>query len=173
MSTIYDWQKEAGYDDTQTLEPSYIVAFKKKARDWAEKVIDLNDTEVRIPALVDKKSKLMKWAGIIRKGVESITGTIDELENAGIAALPAVVPVATVALSLAAITKWTTDYLKFKDAVALQNDLIDGGTSPKTANEMVSKLVGGKSLVSMNAPTVLGAVLVIAGSMFAANTLRK
>lgn len=168
--TIFDWQEEVKARETPppTID---IVSFKDTAREWAKKVVDLNNTQAKTSELQKTKATLLKWAGVIRKGVETITGSIDEFEKAGLG-FPVIIPVAVIAASLAAMAKWTADYMKFKKAVALQQELISGGTSPKTASEMVSTLLktGKVPLVNIAYPKTLGVLaLAIGGYWFAKN----
>ena len=175
MDGFFDWLRASGEElrektaDTIPQEVDLIQSFKTKAQEWAILVNELRDTVVTDPALITKKQSLLKWAETIRKGVESITGTIDGLGGAGLGITP-LVPIAVVAASLAAMTKWTYDYKKFKEAASMQKELIASGTSPKTANEMVTKLFGKGPLVSFKSPKLIGAILIAGGGyLFAKN----
>lgn len=142
--------------------PGYIEQFKQKARKWAQQVVELSNTPVTGP-LAEKKASLLKWAKYIKNGIESVFGTIDELENVGlgIAFIP-LVPVAVVAASLAAITKWTLDYQKFKQMVAEQKRLEDKGVDPVTASTIVAKK--SKPLFNLDLKGPLGLLLLGGGA---------
>lgn len=163
--TIFDWQTEAGYESTGDLTPEYMEKFKARARDWANQVVELQSTATSTQALTDKKAALLKWAGVIRKGIESITGTLDGLNTVGLGVIP-LVPIAVITASVAAMTKWIADYATFKDAMALQKDLVAGGTAPQKATEMVTSILKNKPIVSLKSGSI-GVVTLIGGYLAA------
>jgi hypothetical protein len=157
------------YDPEKGTSPTLIQKFKDKAREWAENVVELVNTPTYGNVLLEsKKAKLLKWAKVIRKGVESTTGTIDELESVDLGVVPAIVPVAVIAASIAAMTKWGIDYKKFRDEVALQESLIKSGVPPQQASQMVANIGKKAPLISVDNPKLIGiGVLAVGGYMLA------
>ncbi len=130
---------------TEKNDVGYIESFKLKAKAWAQDVLDVINTPVSGELAVEK-ARLLKWAKYIKKGIEGVFGTIDELENAGLGVLP-LIPIAVVGASLAAMYKWTLDYQTFKRQVEEQKRLEAKGVDPATAARMIAKK-GAPSLIS-------------------------
>lgn len=166
--TIYDWQKEVYEEspeaDVELPDNVMLDKFKEKAREWAREVVELINTSVTDPTLKKKKSKLMKWAKVIKKGVESITGSIDELDNVGVGVAP-LIPVAVVGASLAAIAKWRYDYKKFKETVALHREMTASGTSATEASKAITNMFGAKSFINLSGKNLLLPLLLVGGGV--------
>lgn len=145
MNGIFDWfdmskpyQDEVEeYQETGIAPPSLINNFKQRARDWAIKVVELTNTEVPGP-LQPQKRKLLSQANIIKTGVEKIFGTMDEFVNVGLGIVP-LIPVAVLGASIAAMTKWSLDFVKFMEAVKEQRRLEATGMDPAKAAEIANQ----------------------------------
>jgi len=133
MSTPYQEQVK-DYQETGNAPPSMINNFKAKSRDWALKVVELVNTEVPGP-LVPEKNRMISRAKVIKQGIESVFGALDEFEGVGLGVLP-LIPVAVIGASLAAISKWTYDFARFMTAVKEQRRLESTGMSPEKAAEL-------------------------------------
>jgi len=140
----------------------YIQAFKNKARAWASDVVALYNTPVK-GELAEEKARLLKWAGYIKKGVESIMGTIEELEKVGLGIVP-LIPVAVIGGSLALIFKWSADYATFKAKVAEQIRLEKRGVSPAVASQIV-KAKSGTPFVNFDTKSV-AVIAGVAGGLY-------
>lgn len=130
---------------SENNDVGYIESFKLKAKAWAQDVVDVINTPVT-GELAQDKAKLLRWAGYIKKGIEGVFGTIDELENVGLGILP-LIPIAVVGASLAGMYKWTLDYQTFKRQVEEQKRLEARGVDPASAARMVAQK-GAPSLIS-------------------------
>ena len=158
------------YNPETGASPTLIEKFKNKAREWAQNVITLLNTPTKgNAALETKKRSLLKWAKVIRKGVESTTGTIDELESVDLGIVPAIIPVAVIGASIAAMTKWTLDYKKFMAEIELQNNLLESGISPQQASQMVANIGKKAPLINVGSGgKLIGiGVLAVGGYMIA------
>lgn len=141
------------YTENKTYADSgYIAAFKNKAREWAKEVITLYNTPVP-PALKNEKEALLKSAHTIKKGIESIFGTIEELENVGLG-LPVLIPIAVIAASMAAMYKWRKDWDKFISKIDYHKTLVDKGYSASEANAAI-KNVSERGLVNIDGKNLL------------------
>ncbi len=139
--------------------PGVIDSFKIKARRWASSVVSVSQSNVSgSPELVRDKAKLLRWAKYIKGTIEAIFGTIDELEGINLGIIP-LIPIAAIIAALAAITKWTTDYMRFNQKLATYNKLKADGSSPGEASRIVDELLGDKPLFSIgNAPLIIGGI---------------
>jgi len=118
-------------------------ALKDKARAWAAQVVELNNTPV--PADMQKwKDSLMKYAKYVKESIEAVFGSAEELKDLGVNQLGSFgfVSAAVIAAAVAAITYWSTDYAKFRNALSERKRLESIGTDPKTAAELTEKLYG-------------------------------
>ncbi len=118
-----------------------VQALRDQVRAWAEKVVQLHNTEV--PAeFEDEKQALLVFAQKIKQTVEGVTGTIPELApmtEIGLGLLPVVIGVVGGAGAAAAITKWVLDYNKFKLKIQDRNALIASGMSAQAASNIVEQ----------------------------------
>ncbi len=114
-----------------------VESFKNKARIWAKKVVTLSNTPVTGP-LQKEKDSLLKQAKYIKKTIESVFGTIEELENVGLGLAP-LIPIAVITSALGAMTYWGTQFAKFMVSVAEQKRLESTGLSPSQAANIISK----------------------------------
>ena len=121
-----------------------IESFKRQAREWAKKVVTLNNTEVPHSQRA-KKEALLKSANIIKKTVETVFSALDQLENTGLGFVQFAIPIAAIAAALAAMTKWTSDYLSLTTCKDTYNQLLSQGMSPSAANVAIEKMGCGKS----------------------------
>lgn len=138
----------------QTASAGYIADFKAKARAWALEVVELTNTPVT-GELAGEKERLLSFANYIKKGIETIFGTIDELTNVGLGIVFPLVPVAVVAASLAAMYKWNRDYVVFKMKVKEQRRLEATGLDPVTASKIAAKKSPGLFSFSLRDPIFL------------------
>lgn len=140
-----------------TADPGMIEGFKNKARSWARDVLRLYNTDVSgSPDLETRKKSLLKWAKYIKMGIESVFGTLEELENMNLGLLP-LIPIAAIAASIGAITKWASDYAIFQDKLKLHQSLMKSGASATEASNVVEKLTSSKPLIDF------GGLIPIAG----------
>lgn len=173
MDGIFDFfTTKKPESETVTNDPGMIDRFKARARAWARDVLELFETDVAgSPELEAEKMRLMKWAKYIKTGVEAIFGTLDDLKSVNMGILP-LIPVAAILASGAAITKWLTDYAKFKEKIALHDKLVSSGATPADASRVVDKLTGEKPLLNLGTnPLILGGVGL--GLMWFLNTHKK
>ena len=138
---------------------SYIDQFKEKARDWAKQVVELHNMDVGT-VLQPKKKSLLSTASTIKKTIESVFGTFDELENVGLG-VAFLIPVAVIAAALAAIAKWTYDYQKLKVLLSEQQRLESAGLSPQTAANVIAKKID-SSLINIDTKKMIPLVGAIA-----------
>lgn len=89
---------------------SAIESLRQKAREWAAAVRELYFMDVA-PELIDKKKSLLVRAKYIKSVLETVFGTLDELKDVQLGAIPILGGVA-LAGALAAITYWMTDFGK-------------------------------------------------------------
>ena len=151
-----------------TASTGYLESFKLKARAWAQKVLIVVNTPVS-GQMVEEKESLLKYARYIKKGIEAIFGTIEELENVGLGLLP-LIPIAVVAASLAAIAKWTYDYNIFMKKIQEQRRLEADGIDPVTASNIVAKK-NAPGFFNLNTKKLLP-IAAIAGAFFWFNRKR-
>lgn len=169
MNGMFDWFTGGDTSD-KNADPGLIEKFKIKAREWASKVVELSKIDVsHNPKLQGEKNSLLKWAKVIRKGVESITGTIDELDNAGLGIAP-LIPIAVIAAAVAGMTKWSLSYAEFLSKAKLERELVKGGTSPTNASKVIERIKGDAKapLVSVGTGKLAGILLILGGGYFLA-----
>lgn len=162
---FFDW----GTSSEPAADISMIDSLRLKAKEWAQKVVDVYNTPVTGP-LAEEKKRLLSKAKWIKDTIEGVLGTVDELEGAGLGILP-LIPVAVIGAAAAAIYKWTLDYKTFTDKVAAQKDLIAKGASPMQAAQMVAKLDEGTSLINLKG--LLPVVLIGGGLWWFSQNKRK
>lgn len=136
---------------------SYIDRFKNNAREWAQSVVELVNTPVT-GELAKEKAILLKYANYIKKGVESIFGTIDELQNIGLGIAP-LIPLAVIGASLAAIYKWNRDYAALKIKIKEQKRLEARGVDPLTASKIIASKRPPSFTLGLTKPVTLALVL--------------
>lgn len=116
-----------------------VNILRRKAREWAQVVVNLHNTQVP-PEFEDEKRALLNMAKKIKTYIEKATGTIPELDPMNqLGALPVVFGVVGVAAAAAAVTKWTYDYKKFVKKISDRNALIKDGVDPQTAANIVAQ----------------------------------
>ena len=145
---------------SESATPGMIDSFKNKAREWAKDVVKLYETPVP-PALKEEKAGLLKTAGTIKKSIETIFGTFDELRNIGLGFFPLLIPAAVILGASAAIYKWYTDFDKFKQKLAYHKTLMEGGQSADAATKIVDGLTGEGAAASKSRKTLLIGAAVI------------
>lgn len=139
-----------------------VDALKSKASEWARKVIDLNSMIVP-PELQPEKDRLLSFAKKVKESIEAVFGTMEEFENAGLGFVP-IVGIAAVGAAAAAITYWTTDYVKFVKTVNLYNDNVNAGMSREQSAEIAKNIGGsGKGFFSFNLSNLLVPAALIGG----------
>lgn len=171
MNGFFDWfdmtapyqEDVKEYQATGNAPPSLINNFKAKARDWAINVVTLTNTEVP-PSLQSQKRTLLSRANIIKTGVEKIFGTMDEFVNVGLGLLP-VVPIAVLGASIAAMTKWTYDFVKFMTAVKEQRRLEATGMSPDKAAEIANQNLN-KPFINIDMKNLILPAVLIGGAVW-------
>lgn len=109
---------------------------QQKAREWAQKVVDLHKLSVPENMLA-RKNALLSTAKTIKDSIESVIGKSSYLEPINQLGFLPIVGAVVITSGIAAIVKWTTDYNKFKTEVEQQNKLIDSGMSPQQAANIV------------------------------------
>lgn len=123
---------------------------RKKARDWALKVVEVYNTPVP-PELQADKQKLLDRARWLKDKIEMITGTLEEFAPlrstiGGLGIWPVIIGVVGVAAAAAYIGYWILDYNKFMEKVSLQRAMVSDGMSQQQAASMTQKLLGETSL---------------------------
>lgn len=113
---------------SETASPSYLESFKNKARVWASKVVDLYNTPVP-PDLQPKKDELLNSAKTIKRWIEGVFGTLDELDNVGLGILP-LIPLAVVIGGAATIANWSINYASLITTINERKRLENRGLTP-------------------------------------------
>lgn len=146
-----------------------VDQLREKAREWAQMVVDLNNTPV--PAdMQAEKSRLLKYAKTVKESIEAVFGTMDEFSDIGLGFLP-VVGAAAVAAAAGAITYWVLDYKKLVKTLDERRRLESVGVSPETAGELTKNLYGkdsGGSVVSKITSGITGPIILVGGAYFLA-----
>ena len=116
--------------------------FKAKAREWAQAVVTLANTDV--PANMEgEKRRLLNLAKTIKEKVEMVTGPLDYLAPMNQLGFVPIVIAGAVAAAASAIGYWYYDYNKFVAKINDRNTLIAGGMTPQQAANIVSQTDGG------------------------------
>lgn len=128
-----------------------IDTLKKKAREWAETVVDLYHTEVP-PKMQPEKDKLLKRAKTIKDTIEKVTGPLDSLapltpiaNELGAFWVPIGVAVG-VGAAATAIGLWYSDHRKFMERVAMDKRLAAENVPASQRAALIAKILGDKSL---------------------------
>jgi len=151
----------------RSISEETVGGFKGKAREFWALWESLNNERYSIsqlPLNLQKEySDIMERGETIRKSIERMTSVVDSVSNAysssvdwtsrkmetvfnmfgtagqlGHLGVP-LIPIAVVALSLAAIGKWITDALVVQRKIQLFNRLVASGTSPERASAVVNE----------------------------------
>ena len=152
-------REESGF---YTNDPNVL---QKKAREWAQVVVNLHNTPVPAPLEKDKKS-LLNYAKSVKTMIESAVGSVPQLEPLNqLGALPLLVGVVGVGVAAAAITKWYIDYRKFLAKVETYNTLRQEGNSAAASAAIANEVTGEKpsAIVSVFSDTKKIAALGVAG----------
>ena len=142
---------------SDAASPGLIDSFRQKAREWAADVVALYNTPVP-KELEAEKNSLIGKAKKIKETVESILGTVDDL-NFGLGFLPLLIPAAVVAGASAAIYYWYTDYSEFKQKLEYHKSLVASGESPQSATAIIDSITGGGSIFSGKKPLIILAII--------------
>lgn len=134
---------------------------QRKAREWAQKVVELHNTPV--PSVLEgQKNSLISFAKKIKETVESIAGPISALEPMNqLGVIPIIIGAVGVTGAIAAITKWTLDYNKFKAKLAEIKSLQAQGMSYEKATALVNSaeqqtFMGGVNKVLLTGGLIFG-----------------
>lgn len=171
-------------------EKSVITRFKLKSREfWGlwESMENKRGTEAtRLPEFKSQYDDLMNRGSTIRTSVESVTGIIDRVGNAydsvknwltntfgmdginngyqPLGAIPLLIPVAAIGISLAAMGKWIKDAYVLNQRLNAVQNLINKGTSPTMAAKIVNDSMpkGIFDGINKTIPLLIGGGLLIA-----------
>ena len=143
-------------------EKGVITRFKNKAREFWNVWQSLDSKQgaeaVNLPEFKAEYEALMDRGLSIKGTVENVTAIIDRVANAydgvkvwindtfgldgiqrnSMGALPILIPVAAIAISLAAMGKWVTDAYQLNKRLDAVQRLIDNGTAPGLAVQMIN-----------------------------------
>lgn len=144
-----------------TNDPNLL---QRKAREWAEAVVNLHNTPVPSQFEGDKK-RLLNYAKTVKNVVESAIGTIPQLDPLNqLGAIPVVIGVIGVGAASAAIVKWYTDYAKFKEKINLYNTLRKEGNNAQVSTNLTNSITNQPSILkSVFSDTKKIAMLGVAG----------
>lgn len=142
-----------------SASPSMIQSFKDKAKNWARDVVALYNTPVP-KELEGDKSALLKSAGKIKKSIETIFGTFDELESIGLGFFPLLIPAAVIIGATAAIYKWYTDFEKLKAKLAHHKMIMDAGSSSGEAADIIWDITQDKKKTPPKKALIMGALVI-------------
>lgn len=139
---------------------------EKKAREWAQSVVELYYTPVP-PQLQADKNALLERARKIKTTVEKVTGPLDALRPLDpiiqeLGFLPLIVGAVGVSAAAAAITAWYTSYKKFKEKAALLKDLQAKGVAPDQAARIINTTFGEQSFLNSLSKTLVPLALISA-----------
>ena len=167
-------------------EKGVITQFKLKAREfwglWENLDRKRGSEAVMMPEFKQQYDDLMNRGSTIRSSVESVTGIIDKVGNAydgakewltntfgldgtyrPMGAIPLLIPVAAIGVSLAAMGKWVKDAYSLNRRLNAVQNLINEGTSPVMAAKIVKDAMPQNFFGEMNKtiPLLIGGGLLL------------
>ncbi len=171
--------------DLTNTEKSVIQRFKGKAREFWMLWNNLSEKRFGVvmndPAIKKEYDALMGRGMNIKSSVETVTGLIDKAANVydnvkewvgdtfslgatprHLGALPLLIPVATIGVSVAAMTKWIADAYQLNKRLEGIQRLIDQGIKPAEAADIIKRTMPSGlfgALPAMIAPLGFAAVI--------------